>query len=90
MELLNEYLKNLDTQGKVFLRVKVTSKMSKFQFTNILDDGTLKLNIRSAPEKGKANKEIIKELSRIFNVSKIDIKIISGETSPLKIIEIKK
>lgn len=86
-----ENCKNLlDKEKEITLKIKVSPKMSKTEFKKVLEDGTLKLNIKSAPEKGKANKEIIQYLSKIFDVSKKDISIISGETSPLKLIRLKK
>ena len=44
-----------------------------------------KLNIKAAPEKGKANKEITKFLSKLF---KKQVRIVSGLKSKEKIIEI--
>ncbi|PAB61413.1 hypothetical protein CCE28_01020 [Anaeromicrobium sediminis] len=86
--IINKYIEDLKQNNMVTLKIKVSPKMSKIEFKKVLEDGTLKLNIRSAPEKGKANKEIIAYLSKILNVSKKDIEIISGETSPLKLIKI--
>ncbi|MDI3533843.1 MAG: uncharacterized protein PWQ82_208 [Thermosediminibacterales bacterium] len=89
-DLIKKYQHKLDTSGKVTLKIKVSTKMPKTEFTNQLDDGTLKLNVKSAPEKGKANKEIIKYLSKQFEIPKSKIKILSGETSSLKIISIER
>jgi len=44
--------------------------------------------LRSPPEKGKANKELIKFLSKLFEVSSANISILSGKTSKIKIISI--
>ena len=44
-----------------------------------------KLNIKAVPEKGKANKEITKFLSKLF---KKKVRIISGLKSKEKIIEV--
>lgn len=51
-------------------------------------NGALKIAITAAPEKGKANKAIVKLLSRLLKIPKNSIKIVSGETSSRKIIEI--
>ena len=51
-------------------------------------DGALKIAITAAPEKGKANKAIVNLLSRLLKIPKNSIKIVSGETSSRKIIEI--
>ena len=49
-----------------------------------MDDGTFKIWIKSAPEKGKANKELQKYLKKIIG---IPVKIISGLTSENKTIQ---
>ncbi len=49
-----------------------------------MEDGTFKIWIKSAPEKGKANKELKKYLKKVAG---IPIKITSGFTSENKTIE---
>jgi len=44
----------------------------------------LKIKLKAFPEKGKANKELISFLAEKLNISKGNIKIISGETSNYK------
>ena len=69
------------------ITVKVIPNASKTEIiTN--DNSEWKIKVQTPPEDGKANKEVIKLLSKHFNISKNKIKIISGETSRLKIIEI--
>jgi uncharacterized protein len=48
----------------------------------------IKVKIASPPEKGKANKELIKFISVKLEIPKKNIKIISGEKSHLKVLEI--
>jgi uncharacterized protein len=45
--------------------------------------------LRSKPEKGKANKELIERLASYFEVSKGKVQIISGLTSRNKVVEIR-
>lgn len=47
-----------------------------------------KVYLKSKPEKGKANKELIDFLSEKFKVSKSEIVILKGKTSRNKIIKI--
>jgi hypothetical protein len=88
--MIENYKKELTENKKITLKLKIISKANKTQFINIMDDNTIKLAVASVPEKGKANSEIISFLSKEFNVSKKDIKIISGKTSTVKLIQIKK
>ena len=46
------------------------------------------LSIKSKPEHGKANIELVKRLSEYFDIDKDRIKIIAGLLSPKKIVEI--
>ena len=53
------------------------------------NDGELyKVYVTVAPEQGKANKKMIELLSEYFNVSKSQVKILKGEISRNKIVEI--
>ncbi len=69
---------------RLTLSLKVTPKSAKNEITGFLEDGTLKLKITAAPEKGKANAEICDFLARQFGVSKRNVEIVRGETSPHK------
>jgi uncharacterized protein len=58
-------------------------------------DGRLDLNgdeisvsIKSSPERGKANLELVKILSRHFKVEPSMIRIVSGNASRKKIVEV--
>lgn len=53
-----------------------------------LDDGTLKITLKSTPTDGKANQELIKLLAKTYGVPQSHITIKSGHTSRNKVIEI--
>lgn len=72
----------------MILTVKINPNSQSSGITTILSDGTIKLNIKSPPEKGKANTEIIKLLAKHYNIDSEKIKILSGKTSKLKKIKI--
>ncbi len=50
--------------------------------------GTLHMYVKEAPQKGEANRAIIKALAKRFKTTPQNIKIIHGHTSKLKLIEI--
>jgi len=55
----------------------------------ILDkNGTLKCYLKSAPEKGKANKELIQLISKVLKIPQSDVAIVSGATDRRKKISI--
>jgi uncharacterized protein (TIGR00251 family) len=53
-----------------------------------VDDNNILVGLKSKPEKGEANKELIKKLAEHFDVHSSRIRILSGFKSRNKIIEI--
>ena len=51
-------------------------------------DGTLRVHITAAPVDGAANVAVVRALAEHFDVPKSQIKIIRGETSRDKVVEI--
>lgn len=46
------------------------------------------ISIKSQPERGKANRELVKRLSEHFGVPEASVRIVSGFASRKKIVEI--
>jgi hypothetical protein len=70
------------------IRIKVVPKSSKTELAGILPDGTWKVKVAAAPEKGKANRALVAFLAEHLGVAKSRIRIVSGETSQLKRIQV--
>jgi uncharacterized protein (TIGR00251 family) len=47
-------------------------------------DCALRIDVTAAPEKGKANRAVVAVLSEVLGVTKSQVAVISGETSPKK------
>lgn len=75
-------------EKKPYLRIKVLPKSAKNEVVEIMDDETIKIRIKAPPEKGKANKELIRFLSQKLNMPTDQISIISGKTEALKLIKL--
>ncbi len=77
---------------KDYLRVKVIPSSPKNEIVEILNDEngeeTIKIRIKAVPEKGKANKELIKFLSEELKLPKTAICIIGGKSDRIKLIKI--
>ncbi|MCD6109627.1 DUF167 domain-containing protein [bacterium] len=71
-----------------YLRIKVLPKSAKNEVVDIMDDNTIKIRIKAVPEKGKANKELVKFLSKELDLPKTSVQIISGKTDQIKLIKI--
>ena len=65
------------------IKLLVKTNMPKTEITEA--DDVIKMNVKTSPEEGKANFEIIKFLARKY---KQPIKIISGSTSKKKLVRI--
>jgi len=53
-----------------------------------MDDGTLKIRVKSKPIEGKANEGLILFLSKTFDIPKRNVEIIGGEKNRNKRIRI--
>lgn len=69
------------------LEVKVITRAKKEEIEKI-SENSYKIKVSLPPEKLKANKRVIELLSKELNIKKQNIRIILGETSSKKIIEI--
>ncbi len=68
-----------EVEGGVVVPVKVQPNASKDRVVGEYAD-QLKIAVTVAPEKGKANKAVIKVLSKSLGIKSSDIEILSGET----------
>lgn len=74
------------------LRIRVSPNSSilgiQGRFTDTTGQTFLKVGINSAPEKGKANIELIKFLSKLLKIAKSNFTIIYGQTDRYKKLEL--
>ena len=69
------------------IKIKVIPNASKNEIVEKSSD-FIKVKLTATPDRGKANKELIKFLAKELGTSKSKIKIIKGERGREKIIEI--
>jgi len=72
-----------ENETGVVLSVKVVPGSSKTAISGVLGR-KLKVKVSAAPERGKANRELISFLSKILGVKKNCIEVISGHNKPHK------
>lgn len=72
----------------MYIQIKVQPKSKENAFVEKLEDETFKFKIKAAPEKGRANKELINFLAAELNIKKDEILIISGHTDSRKLLKI--
>jgi hypothetical protein len=86
--MLTDYREKLANNKEVYLRIKVIPGAGKTGFLNMMADGTVKIALAAAPEKGKANQELINFLAIELEVRKYQVKIISGAGERLKLVKV--
>jgi uncharacterized protein (TIGR00251 family) len=71
------------------MKISVIAKpFSKIEGITKIDETNFIVRVKEKPEDGKANKAIVKALSKYFKIPASEIKIISGHFSKIKIISI--
>ena len=80
-------LKLKEEKGAVLLSVKVSPGAARTKILGVLD-GRLKVAVAAAPEKGKANEELVSFLADQLGVRRRAVSIASGPASPKKTIRI--
>lgn len=68
------------------MRYNVSVKLKK-DFIEV-NGNNITVGVKAAPEKGKANNEVIKKIAKHFGIAKSAVRIISGASSRKKIVEI--
>ncbi|MCC6394817.1 MAG: DUF167 domain-containing protein [Bryobacterales bacterium] len=74
----------------LILKIKVIPKSSRTEMAGEMADGALKVRVAAPPEKGKANAELCAFLAKHYGVPRHCVSIISGETSPLKRVRVRR
>jgi uncharacterized protein (TIGR00251 family) len=74
-------------EGGVVFLTKIVPGSSRTYVCGLLD-GMLKIKISAPPEKGKANQRLLEFLAKQLGVKKSAISIISGQTNPIKQVQV--
>lgn len=70
------------------ITVRVTTRASKNEIQEILDDGTIKIRITSAPVEGQANETLLRFLAELLDVKVGQLEIVAGQTGRDKLISV--
>jgi uncharacterized protein (TIGR00251 family) len=71
----------------IIIRLHIQPGASKNELVGLHGD-RLKIRLKAPPVEGKANKELINYLSKVFEIPKNEIEIISGQTGRRKNVKI--
>lgn len=70
---------------RIFVKVKSAAKEEKVEK---IDEVNFYVQVKEPPVEGRANMAVVKALADYFSVAQSGVRIVSGFTSRLKIIEI--
>ena len=76
-----------ESQQAVLFTAKIVPGSSRTAVAGVLDD-MIKIKVAAPPEKGKANQCLIAFLAKRLGVKKQAVTILSGQTSPVKQVQI--
>jgi uncharacterized protein len=71
---------------RIYVKVVPGSSQEKVEKD---DGGNFKVWVSAPPEKGKANERLLDVLAEHFGVAKKEVRIVSGRTSRIKLIELR-
>jgi uncharacterized protein (TIGR00251 family) len=69
------------------LRLRVAAGASRSRIVGI-HAGALKVSVRSAPERGRANREVAEIVAARFGLRARDVEVVAGLTSPDKVLRL--
>ena len=84
---MTDELELVSVVGGTRLRLRVKPGARKTAIVGV-HGGALKVAVAAAPEKGKANRAVVRLLAKALNLPSLAVTITSGETSQDKVAEI--
>jgi uncharacterized protein (TIGR00251 family) len=83
-----ELRRKLQRDGSLVLDIKVVPRARSSEVSALMADGSLKVKVTAAPEKGKANDEVCAVLAAFLGVPRRNVEVILGQTSRQKRVRI--
>ena len=75
-------------EENLILSCKVIPNKKESKIVEVSEDGLLRIEIKAPPIEGKANRELIRIIAKLFGLNKSQITIIKGLNSKNKLIKI--
>lgn len=86
--MLGTYAKRLADDGTLTLTVRARPNARVTKLGGVLDDGSVKIDVRAAPEDGEANDALLRFLAEQFGVPASCVTLVAGQRGRLKTIRI--
>ena len=82
--------RRLTHEGSLVLEVKVIPRARVAEVSDVMTSGVLKVKVLAAPEKGRANDEVLALLAAFLDVPQRSLEMLTGHTSSQKRVRIVK
>jgi uncharacterized protein len=76
------------TKNGITIEVKVEPRSSKKGIAGIMGNNVLKVKLTSPPVQGAANEQLIEVIAKELKVKRAQVKVIRGQSSKRKVVEI--
>ena len=78
----------LSLPGRIHLSVRVSPGSGRSCVEGVLEDGSVKVSLRSPPSDGRANRELITLLADEFGTDKSSVSVVSGGGGRRKLVRV--
>ena len=79
-----------EENSSITLKIKAQPNASRSEFAGLYGEDAIKVRVAAPAVEGAANKELIRFIAKSFKVPKSSIELISGQSSKIKLIRLKK
>ncbi|MDP2157775.1 MAG: DUF167 domain-containing protein [Nitrospirota bacterium] len=76
------------TKNGITIEVKVEPRSSQKGIAGVMDNNVLKVKLTSPPVQGAANEQLIEVIAEELKVKRSQVKVIHGQSSKRKVVEI--
>lgn len=87
---LEQLKEELGRSGELILNLKLRAGAQKSEWISLFNQDILKLRIKEAPEKGRANLALLKFLAQEFELKLDELELLSGFDKTSKRVRLKK
>lgn len=86
--VLDTFVSQLQREGFVTLSIRARPNAPRTMIKNVMDDGSVKIDLAAPAEEGKANEELVCFLAEEFDVHSSQIELLSGGGNRRKLVRI--
>ena len=82
--------RRLSHEGSLVLEVKVIPRARAAEVSDVMTNGVLKVKVLAAPEKGRANDEVLALLAAFLQVPQRSLELLTGHATSQKRVRVSK